>query len=251
MTLIVTDENSLKIITAMQADGFPPGCAEDGRFRSEPIGTYSAVYADEFPLIPESEVIERIKYVTANQGFIGQRWQPDPRAHFQSTFGWCWAYSLTQAVEGVRAGQGLPFVQLAPESLLELVNYRNQGYYCDRALEYAKQHGIAERALVPQYSQNPVKWGDYRENAKQYVPLETWDCTQKEMRAQVRTALLCGDGVYGGWDKYRHAMWLDGMLLDGNKIRYHTPNTHGPGKDWALDSEPDEAFILRSATYNG
>ncbi len=253
MSIRIDDDNALEILTQSQADGFLPGWnSDDQKFRSEPIGIYSGVYVEAFPLIPEGEWVDRIKYVSSAGGFIGQRWQPDPQAHFQNGYGWCWAYSLTQAVEGTRAGAGMSFMQLAPESLLELVNYRNQGYYCDRALAYAKEHGLAERSLVPQYSQSPSKWGDYRNNALAYKPDETWDGGGKDMWAETVTTLLCGNGCYVGYNWASHAVFLDGLVLDGNKIGVHTPNTHGPGKDWTLFGNkaiPSEMFVIRSTTY--
>jgi hypothetical protein len=253
VSLIITDDNAPEILTASEAlVGSPPGYIP----RESNIGDIEGVgvYADAFPLIPESEWVDRIKYMTSVGGFIGQRWQPDPKASFQNGFGWCWAYSLTQALEGARAKMGFEFVQLSPESLLELVNYRNAGYYCDKALDYAKKYGIAERRLVPQYSQNPKQWGDYRDNAKNYVPLETWDGGAKNIWAETITALLSGDGCYVGLNWWSHAVWYDGLVLNGNKIGVHTPNSHGPGQDATLfDSKavPSEMFVIRSATFTG
>jgi hypothetical protein len=249
----IDDDNALDI-ASQTAQEHPPGCAEDGTFRSEPIGTYSGIYGDAFPLIPESEWVDRIQYMNGIKGFIGQRWQPDPAASYQNGYSWCWAYSLTQAVEGARAGMDQPFVQLAPESLLELVGYHNKGYYCDKALAYAKEHGIAERRLVKQYSERPKDWGDYRTNAKMYCPTETWDGQKSQMWAETVTALLSGFGCYVGYDWWSHAVFLDGLVLDGTKIGVHTPNTHGPGKDATLfgsKAVPSEMFVIRQATYTG
>jgi len=256
MIRIDDDTNALEVIEGTQAAGHPPGCdPETGKFRADPIGTYSGIYTEAFPLIPESEWIDRIKTMTANGGFIGQRWQPDPKAHYQNGYPICWAYSGCQSIEAAMIGQGAQFVQLSPESLLGVCGNKMVGFYIDRAMAWAKEHGIAERRLVPQYKNNERDWSpEWKQNAINYRPLESWDCDGRDMKAQLVTALLCGCGGWGGLNWAGHAVYFDGLVLDGNKIGVHTPNSHGPGKDWTLfgaKAIPDELIIIRSVTFSG
>jgi len=149
---LITDANYREFLQ-QQSDAGMVGFGALPR-QTQPGGIVGVpMMVEKVPLIPEAEWPDRIRHMTANKLWIGDRWKSDPQADYQNGFGYCWAYSLSQAVMAVRAAQGQKFVQLSPESLAEDVNYRNAGNYLDSALEYAAKNGIATRATVPQQDQ--------------------------------------------------------------------------------------------------
>ena len=253
MTLIVDDTNWQELVEADQIAGLPPGCLP----RQTEIGGLecAAVYAEHVELIPESQWMDRAREMIADRAFIGDRIQFDPATHFQNGLGFCWAYSLCQALEAERELMGLPPELLAPESLAECVNYRNAGYYLDRALEYAAKNGIARRQFVPQYKLNPKDWqAGWKEDRANFVPLEWWDLGGKNVWAETVTLLLNGMGCYVGLDWWSHAVFYDRLVIDGQRLGVHTPNTHGPGKDVNLFGSKAipsmGSFGIRSVTYS-
>jgi hypothetical protein len=214
------------------------------------------VYAEHFPLIPESEWLDRIKYMTESRLWIGDRWQSNPQADYQNGLGFCWAYSLAQAVMAVRRSQAQPFVQLSPESLAEDVGYANRGNYLDSALKYAASHGLASRATVPQHKIKESQWNEaYRGERKKYIPLEWYDLDGNNVWAQTVSTLLSGFGCYVGYDWWGHAVWLDRLRVGSDgKIQVHTPNSHGPGNDTWISGKKAVpslgSFVLRSVTWH-
>jgi hypothetical protein len=252
MTVHIDDSNWQELIEQDAAEGRLAGALP----RQSGIGGLSCapVFADSIPLIPESEWLDRIAYNDANKLWIGDRIQFDATAHSQNGLPYCWAYSLSQAVEAELVRSGLPFQLLAPESLGGDVNWRSQGNMLDSALAYAAKNGIARRQFVPQYEINPKKFDPAWEKDRiNFVPLEWWDLDGPDVWAATVTALLSGFGCYIGLDWWSHAVFYDRLVLDGKKIGVHTPNTHGPGNDVNLfDSKARPSlgsFVCRSVTY--
>lgn len=254
MSLYITDENWEAVVY----EGGQAGIFNAALPRETAVGEAGLpLFAEFVPIIPEAEWKPRIQAMTERGLFIGQRWKSDPNADFQNGYGFCWAYSLAQAVMAVRACEGQPFVQLSPESLAELVGYQNRGYYLDRALQYAASRGIASRATVPQHKIKESQWSpDYKEDRQNYIPTEWWDLGGKNVWDETITALLMGYGCYVGYDWWSHAVFLDGLRIGSNgKIEVHTPNSHGPGQDvWLSGSRAVPSmgsFVVRSVTYTG
>lgn len=254
MSLYIFDDNSAaEVVSQLEGEGFLAGALP----RQTAVGGLEGVpvFAEQVPLIPESEWAGRIKEMTDNKLWIGDRWQSDPNADFQDGLGFCWAYSLAQATMAVRAAQGQPFVQLSPESLAECVNYRNQGYYLDRALEYAAKNGLATRATVPQHAITERQWdAKYKEERTHFIPTEWWDIGGSDVWGETVTALLMGYGCYVGYDWASHAVWLDRIRIGSNgKVEVHTPNSHGPEQDWWLAGSKAipsmGSFVLRDTTW--
>ena len=254
MSLYITDDNYADVVAESEANGFVAGALP----RQTEVGGLACapVFAEQVPLIPQSEWNDRIARMTASGSFIGQRWKSDPKADYQNGLSFCWAYSLAQSGMAVRAIMSQPFVQLSAESLAECTGYRNAGYYLDRAIEYAANKGIASRLTVPQnkitVSQWDPKYADERQN---YMPLEWWDLGGKDVWAETVTALLQGWGCYVGYSWWRHAVFLDMLRVNNGKIEVHTPNSHGPGNDaWLSGSKAIPSmgsFVPRSMTIAG
>lgn len=253
MTLIIDDSNWQQIAEESVAAGFLAGALP----RQTQVGELECarVFAEEMPLIPESEWIPRTKEMIANRAFVGDRIQFDPQTHSQNGLPYCWAYSLCQAVETEIVLCGLPFQLLAPESLGEDVGWRSRGNYLDSALQYAATNGIARRQFVPQHVINPNQFNaEWKNDRKNFVPLEWWDLGGRDVWAETVTALLSGKGCYVGLDWWSHAIFYDRLVLDGNRLGVHTPNSHGPGNDVNLFGSKAipsmGSFAIRSVTFN-
>ena len=258
MTRIVDDNNWKQFVDMGKSAGRLCGAIPREKDGRKPLSVGRPL-TDDMPLIPESEWHDRIKYMTENKLWIADRVAKaggdDPNQHYQNGLGYCWAYSLSQAVEAERIRMGLDFQLLAPESLGEDVRWRNAGNYLDSAIQYAAKYGIARRLYVPQHEINPDRfdsqWKDDRAN---FVPLEWWDLSGRVVWAQTVTALLSGFGCYVGLDWWSHAVWYGKLVLDGNKIGVWTPNSHGPREDVILfgsKAVPSmDSYVARSVTYS-
>ncbi|MFA5056500.1 MAG: hypothetical protein WC485_00165 [Opitutaceae bacterium] len=253
MSTIIDDSNWQQVIESAEAvGGFFPGALP----RESEIGGLEGVpvFAERIELLPESRWPDVVRDTLARGGFIGQRLGLQSRSDYQNGFPTCWAKSAAQAVMGARFNAGLPFVQLQGESLIGVTGGRIQGYYLDKALTWMLKYGIASSEYVPQHEYNRNRWKPgYEQDALQYMPLEGFDGGARDIWAETITALVDGHGCYAAYNWARHAVWLDGLVLDGNRIGVHTPNTHGPGNDWTLFGSkaiPSELYVIRATTYN-
>ena len=215
---------------------------------------------EEYPdaLIPWEKVQETIErchrekifplYHQENAGVM-KEW-------YQDGYGYCWAYGLTAAVMGCRAAEGQPPVRLSPFSLGWLVNWRNSGYYCDRAIAGARERGIAPADYVPEYELNRRRFKDgWEQEAKKYRPLEWWDVDtsrgQKDVIRQCLTILATGRPLYIAYNWWGHALECVGMRWDGSKVIWQVWNSHGDGVIELAGSRgvPDEAYGVRATSW--
>jgi hypothetical protein len=161
----------------------------------------------------------------------------------------CWLFSLADTVRTERVCEGLPYVELAPESGIGASNYRDVGFYCDEALSYIAKHGFAARKYVDPYSLNPRRWKDgTEENALLHVPLEWWDGGKKDMIGELLALLKTGKSAYAWADEWAHAFKLDKFIREGNKIYPSGPNSWGPNQRFVLKMEVSGFFVIRSVT---
>jgi hypothetical protein len=215
--------------------------------------SYARPYAEVMELIPPSQYESRFNAMIGR--FARQRWERfNPIHQNQGPNPLCWAYSLAQHFEAVRAKMGLPYVQLAPESILGCNGYRNIGGFLDRALEWVSSNGMAPRSLVPQYAINPNTWNpEYKSAALNVVPLERFDLGTVDMWAECMTALLNGDSIYLAYDWLAHAMCGMELQKKGNEYGLWFPNTWKPEDTMLVFGQkkvPSEAYVVRAATYS-
>jgi hypothetical protein len=242
MTLI-HDENASDFVQVNS--GFMPRETEFGKLEGVPM------FADNIELIPESEWIDRIKAMEEAKAFPRYLYEAKKPVHqYQDGHPLCWAYSLTQSVEMTDEN----YAQLAPESIVGVAGWRDTGFYCDRAIQWAMEHGIAERSFVPQYSLNPKAYkAGWEANAKRHRPVEWFDLGRSMWR-EVVTALLCGFAVYTGYNRFGHAITLDSLVVKDGKIGVSSPNTWREGTDrWTLFGSvavPNEAFAVRKVAFD-
>jgi hypothetical protein len=222
-----------------------PRQTEIGKLEGVPL------FADAIPLIPESEWIPRIQAMNAARAFPRYIYEEKKPVHqYQDGHPLCWAYSLTQAVEMSDEN----YVQLAPESIVGVAGWRDTGFYCDRAIQWAMEHGIAERSFVPQYSLRTANYKTgWQQNALRHRPIEWFDLGARDMKAECITALLSGFAIYTGYNRFGHAITLDEAVVRGTDIGLGSPNTWREKLDrWTLFgavSIPDEAFAVRTLAY--
>lgn len=80
----------------------------------------------------------------------------------QDGLGYCWVYGNGAALEVLRAVHGLPYIELAPESVGGPINgWRNEGGMPDEALEYIVQNGMCPQSYLDRAnSLSPSRWKD-------------------------------------------------------------------------------------------
>lgn len=180
---------------------------------------------------------------------------------YQRSFNFCWAYGLTASTMDTAAVEGKSPVRLAPFSLAEIVGYRNRGYYCDEALAWAREHGIASAEFVPEYSLNPSSWkAGWKDNALLHRPTEWWDTRRAsgalEMCRQCLSILRTGRPLYVGYNWWGHALEVCGMEWDESVlygIVWVLRNSHDEAEPIRLTGEkgiPDEAYGLRATSWS-
>lgn len=237
---------------AEQAHSVPGLCGAFPR-RTPTGGLYCArPYAEVMELIPESQYASRYD-VMIGKFSRQQKAQHNPQLHNQGNHPLCWCFSLAQHAESVRAKMGLPYIQLAPESIAGTYGFRDQGGALDDAIAYVQSHGIAPRSMVPLYNLKPSIWSaGWEQKSLDVVPLEIYDLGTKDMYAECMTALLTGDSIYFGINWLGHAMNFEEIQKVGNEYCFWTPNTWGQGQDMLLAGRkkiPDDAFVVRQVTY--
>lgn len=253
MTIRIDDDNYQQITEEAETlGGFPPGAIP----RESSVGELEGVpvFAEQIELLPESKWLDTTKETLASGRFIGQRVSLDANKDYQNSFPTCWAKSLAQAMTALMQAVGVN-VQLQGESLIGVTGGRVQGYYLDKALLWLLRHGIASDEYVPLGEYNQRKWrAGWEQNAQQFMPLEGFDGGARDVWAETITGLNAGLGGYLAYNWARHALFADGLVIDGSKIGVHCVNTHGPGNDWTLYGKkaiPDEIYFLRAGTLPG
>jgi hypothetical protein len=257
------DANYRKLIRLSRTDnGMPqvlPRTTICGSREAESMGLISMLdYPDEL-IDPRDyqEVIARGHrertfpiYHLRNTGINVDGWN-------QNGFGYCWTYGLTGCVMIKRAIEGQKFVRLSPFSLGWLVNWKNAGYYCDRAIAGAKERGIADIDHVPEYELNPNKFDlEWKTNALDHRPSEWWDTRRQDEASMVQqciTILDAGSPLYVAYNWWGHALLVCGILWNSserNKIIWQLWNSHNDGIIELTGSRgvPDEAYGVRSTS---
>lgn len=68
----------------------------------------------------------------------------------QNGHGYCWGYSVAQALMLKRMAMNLPFVRLNPHSVCSIIKGgRDEGGWCGLSLNFIREHGCAEEGTGP------------------------------------------------------------------------------------------------------
>ncbi len=172
----------------------------------------------------------------------------------------CWNYGITHATEDCRAAEGQPAVKLAPNSLAYLVNWRNQGYFCDETIAAVRQYGIAPASMVPEYKMDPREFDPKWEQERlKYRVLEWWDTRRSDgvirMIQQCLAVLMAGRAGYIARNWWGHALESAGMEWDEhqpNNVVWIDFNSHGDGLIRLAGSKgiPDEFYGVRAGSLS-
>lgn len=141
----------------------------------------------------------------------------------------CHLYALTNCLEDLRDSQGLPYIELAPETGGGAVGWYNSGGAMDADIRYVAKHGIATREFCEPHVINPRKFRQgWEQSAQLHIPLEWFELGHSgDMWAEVVTALLSGLPVYPGYSWWRHSVML-GKLV-GDNLDGEIENSWGSG----------------------
>lgn len=123
----------------------------------------------EMKVYPQSELEDRLKEQWDRKQTLYHIWQiadngRHPKIFSQGSWGYCWAYSVTNAAMMARAAAGLPFVRLSAHSVAWTIrNGRNQGGWCGESAKFVAERGIVPESIWPnQGSRNYGGWEEAR-----------------------------------------------------------------------------------------
>lgn len=177
----------------------------------------------------------------------------------QGNLGYCWAFSATACVMGVRQVEGQSYVELAPESLGWLVGWRNRGFFMDQTLIGIRERGIAPRAMVPRLSIDPNQFADgWQSEALKYRVVEWWDFPVNAAAGTIirKAALLLSAGRpgYAGYNWWGHAVEVVGLVWDETKpynVIWEIQNSHRDGVIQLVGERaiPSELYFPRAAIW--
>jgi hypothetical protein len=245
-------------------DGKPQCLPRKSRCGSAEAASMGLVPVADFPdlLVPKADWKAVIAECHAKQIFamyhlkaagVMAKW-------FQSRYGYCWAYDTAAAVMAARAHAGQSAKRLSPFSLGWLVNWRNEGYYVDKALAGARERGIATVEYVPEYNLNPQTFKPgWEADAMKHRPLEWWDTRRslgtESMISQALAILKTGEAAPGALDWWGHALPVVGMDWDesvSNNIVWLWWNSHDDGIIEITGSRgvPDELYGVREVNWS-
>jgi hypothetical protein len=211
----IIDEAEAEKIAPLVPEGMSKGY-EARDYSLYPTGTFASAFP--LPLIPFSEMPERIKDMTAQK-----RWPKDhkKRAGFKSLdqngTNYCWINAPVQCIHYVRAIQGLEHVQLSPASVGAIIkNYRNVGGWGSEGLAFMTHSGVSPVSMWPanaisrQYD-TPAS----RVERKKYIVDEWWELRARNFQ-ELCTCLLLGFPVAIGLNWWGHEVTACELAIRGN-----------------------------------
>ncbi len=201
--------------------------------------------------IPRSAWHDRIK---AGQGtFLSDLVkQQGIKAKDQDGLGYCWVYGSTHAVEIRRAVQGLPLLDLSPESVGgPCTHWRDEGGYAGEAFDQLQNHGACESSFMDApHSLHPNRWkAGWQDNAMLHEAIDWYNI--EASFDEVITCLLERIPVAAGLDWWGHLVcFLDPVILPDGSVGVLFLNSWGV--DWPTPGANGLACLTESkATPDG
>lgn len=242
-------------------DGRPEALPRRTRYGSREASAYGLRPMADYltDLVPEDSIEQVIAECHAKKLF--------PMYHLEASgllepwnqdgFGLCWAYGLTAAVTAAELRQGNA-TRRSPFSLGWMVNWKNRGYYCDKAISGARERGLAPADYVPEYQLDTSKFtAGWETAALDCRPTEWWDVdvsgADMLIIRQVLTGLRDGWASYIAYNWWGHALACVGMRWDTsekNNVVWIDWNSHDDGMIELAGNKgvPDEAYIVRATS---
>jgi hypothetical protein len=221
--LLIGEHNYQEHVDESERRGHADGCL---RRLYTPGSCYRAKPATFRPF-PESEWTDRIRAMKGR--FLGdlERAAKLPNKD-QGKLKYCWAFSLAACLESLRLRQGLPYCDLAAESLGGSVGFQNVGNSLDAAIAFAAKQGICRRSFVSPGCIDSSRFLDgWQVDAIRHLPVQWDDLEAGDPWALTVTAILQGDPVYAGYDWWRHCVKLTGLDIVDNEIVVEFRNPWG------------------------
>lgn len=144
----------------------------------------------EMELYPESELEDRLKDQWERKQTLYHLWQihdngKPPAVFSQGSWGYCWGYSVTNAVMFARCAQGMPFVRLSAHSVSwTLRNGRQSGGWCGESAKFIAERGVVPESIWP--NQGAKNYGGWDE-ARKFRIHEEWRDNARPIHGQQMT----------------------------------------------------------------
>lgn len=217
-------------------------------------------------LYPESELEDRLKEQWERKQSLYHLWQiadnGNPPAVFsQGRWGYCWAYSVTNALMFARCAAGLPFVRLSAHSVAWTIkNGRDQGGWCGQSAAFIADRGVVPESIWP--SQGARDYGGWDEAKKYRIDEEYRDLTkpiygQQLTSQQIVTCALNNDPMACDDMEWTHSVCYPAcVVLESGVIARMGWNSwpNWGDKGWfisrsqRLPMQPDGAIAIRTVT---
>ena len=142
------------------------------------------------------------------------------QAKDQGDLGYCWVYGSTRSVEVVRAVEGLPPLDLSPESVGgPCTHWRNEGGYASEAFDQLEHYGACETSYMnAPHSLKPRLWKPgWQQNALAHEATDWYQIGTSF--DEVITCLLNRIPVAAGLDWWGHLVcFLDPIILPDDSV---------------------------------
>lgn len=227
---------------------------------ADPVGCRSYAPVANVQIIPRSEWSDRIREMRETGALLSQMMD---KGNFgqripsldQNGQGYCWNYSVTGAAMALRARDNLPYVRLSAHANAWMIkNGRDEGGWCQQALERLRTHGCPSVEFWPEKSMDgrryntPETWA----NAKLHVCQE-WDdlpsnLPRKDRFELLMTLLLLRRPVVCDRMRWAHSTYcLDPVEIERNSFGVLDQNS------WGDRWEQNGRVIFREelAVYDG
>lgn len=187
--------------------------------------------AVNFPLIPRVEWPERIRQQEMDKSRLSDfRMTGDRGSHIKSydqgNRGYCWAHSVTMAVQLNRMMANMPYDRLSAYSVAcKIKNFKDEGAWGALALDFINDNGIVPMRLWPEQSvsrslDNSANW----DAAKAFRVTESWQDLAVSVWDrnltfdQVATLLLLNIPVVVEYNWWAHSVCgMDLVEVDANQ----------------------------------
>jgi hypothetical protein len=220
--------------------------------------TYRAV-PDGFTVIPRIQWRDMIRARKPHHGLraIGQ--QAGLKIKDQKQEPLCWAYASVKALEYVRAKEGLPYVELAPESAAgPVTGWKQRGGYTEEILgQLMKGGACASSFMDAPNSFSPKLWkAGWQEDALRHQ-IEYGEFWYARNIDEQITLLLNDLPVSAGLAWWGHQVCMVEAILDSGEVSVSFDNSWGD--DWGdkgtgilslKKAESSSAFAPRFVTPN-
>jgi hypothetical protein len=180
------------------------------------------------------------------------------KAKDQNGLDYCWVYGSTRVVEARRLVEGLPHVELAPESVGgPCTGWRNEGGYASEAFTQIQKGGICEESFLDKPCSLKVRnWKTgWQDNALKHASVDWYNIDGSSsagpMFDQVMSQLLQENPVAAGLSWWGHLIaFLAPVLFPNGSFGVLFQNSWTP--DWPTTGANGYAILTESrATPDG